>query len=710
MLLPRSMALHRVTRSRLLAAQSTTISKTQLNLRSFNTFNGPNSIHSSKIYRATNKATTKSGEVVELQYSWLRDSAIGRGFKKSVFFLGAAGLSVAVLLGAFFIYDSTTYCEHDPTRILTVPELALNPRLGGDENLPILEEKLDDYDSPEKEMLKFKPRLVILGSGWGAVSLLKSLRPGDYNVTLISPTNYFLFTPLLPSAASSTLTIKSLTESIRRILLKVRGSFLEANAEKIEFSNRLVKVSTKDCDGQTKQFYVPYDKLVVAVGSTSNTHGVKGLNYSHQLKTVADARAIRRRITEVLEKACLPTTTDEQRKKLLSFVICGGGPTGVEFAAEVYDFLNEDLLNNNYPEILRQEISVHIIQSRSNILNTYDEAISNYATKRFQKDSIDVLTNSRVQEILPNEVIFKQTDPKTGETEYKRLPFGLCLWSTGVAQNPLARQIVEDLGEPFQGNKRAIETDSHLRVIGAPLGDVYAIGDCSTVRTDLTENTIDLIRHFVTKKYLTTYNESVSAADHPEAINLKKRFLTDSEIKNLKLSHREIQQLAQDISSYLPQTAEPFKYIDELLPKYDLEGKGELEYSQLAELLREINSKITSLPATAQRANQQGKYLGKKLSKIAKQADNLRLHEILDGDIDSSIYKPFQYKHLGSLAYIGNSAVFDLGHGNSFFGGLIAMYLWRSVYFSQCVSFRTQALLFMDWLKRGMFGRDSIGA
>jgi NADH dehydrogenase len=79
-----------------------------------------------------------------------------------------------------------------------------------------------------------------------------------------------------------------------------------------------------------------------------------------------------------MELACLPTTSDEERKRLLSFVVCGGGPTGVEFAAELYDLLNEDL-RGNFPKILRNEISVHVIQSRGHILNTYDEALSTYA-------------------------------------------------------------------------------------------------------------------------------------------------------------------------------------------------------------------------------------------------------------------------------------------------------------------------------------------
>lgn len=113
-------------------------------------------------------------------------------------------------------------------------------------------------------------------------------------------------------------------------------------------------------------------------GCVTNPHGVKGLEHCHFLKSIDDARRIKNQVLDNMELACLPTTTDEERKRLLSFVVCGGGPTGVEFASELFDLLNEDLLYS-FPKILRNEISVHIIQSRSHILNTYDEALSKFA-------------------------------------------------------------------------------------------------------------------------------------------------------------------------------------------------------------------------------------------------------------------------------------------------------------------------------------------
>src|ERR1700737_728039 len=126
--------------------------------------------------------------------------------------------------------------------------------------------------------------------------------------------------------------IRSLVEPIRKMIIKKRGHYIEASAEDVDMSNKLVQVCQTDKDGTKHQFYVPYDKLVIAVGSDTNTHGVDGLEYCHFLKTIVDARGIRNHIMDNFEKACLPPTTDEEGKVLLSFVVAGGGPTGVEFA------------------------------------------------------------------------------------------------------------------------------------------------------------------------------------------------------------------------------------------------------------------------------------------------------------------------------------------------------------------------------------------
>lgn len=308
----------------------------------------------------------------------LRRSTVVTALYKVFTYCGFFIVSSGAVVVAFFIYDASTYHETTTAADIPVSELALNPRRGGPKNLPIADVLVGDYDSDSMLEQKDKPRLVILGTGWGSIALLKNLNPADYHVTVVSPTNYFLFTPMLPSATVGTLGLRSLVEPVRRIIDRVNGHFLKASATDVDFSAKLVEVSQVGQDGVRKNFYLPYDKLVVGVGCITNPHGVKGLEHCDFLKTIDDARRIKNKVLENMELACLPTTSDEERRRLLSFVICGGGPTGVEFAAELFDLLNEDLLHS-FPRIVRNEISVHIIQSRTHILNTYDEALSKYA-------------------------------------------------------------------------------------------------------------------------------------------------------------------------------------------------------------------------------------------------------------------------------------------------------------------------------------------
>jgi NADH:ubiquinone reductase (H+-translocating) len=178
------------------------------------------------------------------------------------FILASGGLVVA-----FFIFDATTY-KNDATTMADIPvsEQALSPKRGGPKNLPIACTLVDDDDSPDMVAQKDKPKLVILGTGWGSVALLKTLNAGDYHVTVVSPVNHFLFTPMLPSATVGTLELRSLVEPVRRIVQRVRGHFLQASAESIDFSEKLVEVSQVDSEGQKVHFYLPYDKLVVGVG------------------------------------------------------------------------------------------------------------------------------------------------------------------------------------------------------------------------------------------------------------------------------------------------------------------------------------------------------------------------------------------------------------------------------------------------------------
>ncbi|KAI9322892.1 hypothetical protein BX666DRAFT_1848999 [Dichotomocladium elegans] len=558
-----------------------------------------------------------------------------------------AWAAAAVVMGVptYYMAQDLVYVHDAKGAYERVPFLALHPESGGPKRLPIVSHQLDSNAEADAN----KPRIVIVGGGWAAVSLLRHLKKDKYNVTVVSDNNYFLFTPLLPSATVGTLlicwrTCRSLVEPIRKIAARINGHFLEAKAIDVDLKDKLLEVQTVDGEGR---FYVPYDKLVIAVGAQSITHGVEGLEHTNQLKTIQDALQIRRRVVGNVEKACLPTTTPEERKQLLSFVVCGGGPTGIEFAAELFDWINEDLVKW-FPKLLREDVSVSIIQSRDHILNTFDVKISEYAEKRFNREHVNVITNARVQRIEKDAVVFKR---KAKDAPEESIKHGLCLWSTGIAMTPFVQNLSDKLG--LQNHRRALITDECLRVKGIEDGSIYALGDCATVENP------KLSQHI---------REIFEAAD------------TD---KNGAITPEEFIGLTNYIRKVFPSHGQHMNKLVSTFKKYE----GTITMEVLEGMLKEVDSKMTLLPATAQVASQQGAYLGTHLN----------------GDEPT---KPFIYHHLGSLAYLGNTAVGEFSMGYKMIGGLYALYLWRSIYWSEQVSMRTRMNLSLDWSKRALWGRD----
>lgn len=111
---------------------------------------------------------------------------------------------------------------------------------GGPKTLPNADVLIDDNDADAKRAVEDKPRLVILSGGWGSIALLKELNPDNYHVTVISPKDYFLFTPMLPSTTVAILEMRNLVEPIRRILVRISGHYLRANAEDVDFSRKFL--------------------------------------------------------------------------------------------------------------------------------------------------------------------------------------------------------------------------------------------------------------------------------------------------------------------------------------------------------------------------------------------------------------------------------------------------------------------------------------
>lgn len=304
-----------------------------------------------------------------------------------------------------------------------------------------------------------KQTLIILGTGFASFSMVKNLDTSLYSVIVVSPRNHFLFTPLLPSTTVGTIEFRSIIEPIRTA--KDHITFYHAYCMTVEVSVKTIRCSNA-LDGY--EFTLPYDLLVIGVGAVSNTFGIPGVErYALPLKELSDARAIRQRIIENFERASTPGLPFEERKRLLHFVVVGGGPTGVEFAAELHDFLTEDLVQS-YPAMV-PDVDITLLEAGDAILNTFDAALSDYTVRNFQRQKISVRLHSQVASVQEKELLLKDSS---------RVPYGLLVWSTGNTQTPFVQSL------PFEKDRASrIVTDEFFHVKGYQ--DIYAFGDCATI-------------------------------------------------------------------------------------------------------------------------------------------------------------------------------------------------------------------------------------
>lgn len=302
-----------------------------------------------------------------------------------------------------------------------------------------------------------RQQLIVLGTGFGAFSLLKALKRDLFDTTVVSPRNHFLFTPLLPSTTVGTLEFRSIIEPIRRGVPWIR--YYQARCTSIDMIRREIL-----CSGSLNDttFRVPYDTLVLAVGAVNNTFKIPGVEqYALYLKELDEARAIRGRIIDCFEQASQPSTPDEERRRLLHFVVVGGGPTGVEFAAEIHDFIREDL-RKPYAHLM-PHTAITILEAGPSILGTFDHVLGAYTSRFFHRQQIDVRANSPVVEVTSRHVQLKNGD---------KIPYGLLVWSTGIGPTSL----VESLQLPKTKSGRLL-IDNWFRVHGTE--SIYALGDCA---------------------------------------------------------------------------------------------------------------------------------------------------------------------------------------------------------------------------------------
>ncbi|KAI0788993.1 NADH dehydrogenase [Irpex lacteus] len=318
-----------------------------------------------------------------------------------------------------------------------------------------------------------KKTLVILGSGWGATSLLNSLDTIDYNVYVISPRNYFLFTPLLPSVATGTLSPRSILQPTRYITRHKEREVhvIEAAATDVDPNGKTVTFAdTSEVQGLTNHTSLKYDYLVYAVGAETQTFNIPGVRENACfMKELDDAEKMQRRFMDCVESAAFPGQSKEEIERLLHMVVVGGGPTGVELSGELHDFLEQDL-RSWYPE-LANSIRITLVEALPSVLPMFSKQLIEYTESTFKEAKIDIQTKTMVKEIKEKSVVLQLPDKTIAE-----VPCGMVVWAAGNTLRGVTRELMAKLPAE-QTNRRGITVDESLRMKGAD--GVFAIGDCT---------------------------------------------------------------------------------------------------------------------------------------------------------------------------------------------------------------------------------------
>ncbi len=268
-------------------------------------------------------------------------------------------------------------------------------------------------------MPQSKPHILILGAGFGGVyvakRLLKQVRAGKIDLTIVNRTNYFLFTPLLHEVATGALTPGSVAEPLREVFHKTNVQVIQGNIDSIDAAKKTATISGTP---------ILYDYLVIATGAETNYYGISGAEkFSLPLKNLLDAARIRSRVIDSFEKAALSNDPAE-RARLLSFAVVGGGATGVEMAAELSEFA-EAIAKRYYREMNwpADEVQISIVDTGPELLQMFAPKLRKTAMKHLQKEGVALHMNSSVTSVSADGLTL------SGNIS---IPAATVIWSAGV--------------------------------------------------------------------------------------------------------------------------------------------------------------------------------------------------------------------------------------------------------------------------------------
>lgn len=305
-------------------------------------------------------------------------------------------------------------------------------------------------------------KIVILGTGFGGIYALKSIarqtRGKAVHITIIGRNNYFLFTPMLHEVATGVISHHQAAVAVRELLPNKSTQYMMAEITGIDREKKHV---------QTSMGEVGYDTLVIATGATTNYFGVTGAEkYARPFKTMKDAIQFRHCMTEQFEKAILEKD-DAKRRALMTVVVIGGGPTGVEFSAEAAEMIYDTFLQSSQGRLSKKDLRVCLLHRGTSIIEMFKKPLQNEALRSLARRGVEVCLEDEVVEVKKDCVI-----TKSGE----KYPTSLVMWMAGVKPT-----MPEFIGEqPVTENGRLV-VNGCLQLEDDPT--VYALGDVALFKS-----------------------------------------------------------------------------------------------------------------------------------------------------------------------------------------------------------------------------------
>jgi NADH dehydrogenase len=304
---------------------------------------------------------------------------------------------------------------------------------------------------------KKNPHIVILGGGFGGLNLAKALRNTPARITLVDRQNHHLFQPLLYQVATASLSSVEIAKPLRSILSDHENLHVElGDVQAVDLKNRVVHMHHHS---------IEYDYLVLAMGGVTSYFGhPEWAQFAPGLKSITDAMHIRREILYSFEKAEL-TTDPEQLKKLMTIVIVGGGPTGVELAGAAKE-LGRYVMRHDFRKIDPTSIRVVLIEAADRILMHLPKDLSASAQRQLEAIGVEVRLNTMVQDIKEHTVVVKDKAKPEPETFHA----AAIVWAAGVGANPITRTLGVEVDRAGR-----IKVNPDCSIPGYP--EAFAIGD-----------------------------------------------------------------------------------------------------------------------------------------------------------------------------------------------------------------------------------------